>query len=70
MTERLTTAPMLWLPLSRARLTDRSRGAGMLEYVLIALVSIAIFTALYNIFPGFFENLVDTITSQIGDVVN
>lgn len=51
--------------LALARVRSR-RGAGMLEYAMVALISIAVFAALFQFFPGFFE----TITSRISERFN
>lgn len=43
------------------------RGAGMLEYAMVALISIAVFAALFQFFPGFFKGITDSITSRFND---
>lgn len=43
------------------------RGAGMLEYALIALISIGVFVALNNFFPDFFQGILDNIQDQFDD---
>ena len=40
------------------------RGAGMLEYALIALISIGVFVALNTFFPDFFQGILDNIQDQ------
>jgi Flp pilus assembly pilin Flp len=40
------------------------RGAGMLEYSMIALISIAVFAALRQFFPTFFEGITKSITER------
>lgn len=42
------------------------RGAGMLEYALVLMISIAIFGVLFRFFPGFFQGLVDSLSGLIG----
>jgi hypothetical protein len=43
------------------------RGAGMLEYALIALISIGVFVALNEFFPDFFQGILDNIQDQFDD---
>lgn len=57
--------PTLTLTPARTR-----RGAGLLEYALVMLISIAIFTVLYQLFPGFFRSLVVNIGNRINGVTS
>jgi hypothetical protein len=41
------------------------RGAGMLEYALVLMISIAIFGVLFRFFPGFFEGVVNSLSGLI-----
>jgi len=40
------------------------RGAGMLEYAMVALISIAVFAALFQFFPDFFGDITRSITER------
>jgi Flp pilus assembly pilin Flp len=48
-----------------ARVRSR-RGAGMLEYALVALISIAVFGVLIEQFTGILSNLAKTIAEKLG----
>ena len=43
------------------------RAAGLLEYALIALLSIGLFALLYGLFRDQIESLMDTISGRIDD---
>ena len=43
------------------------RGAGMLEYAMVALISIAVFAALFQFFPEFFKGITESITKRFND---
>lgn len=44
---------------------SRRRAAGMLEYALVALVSIAVFVAIRAVFPGLVQGVFDTMVKTI-----
>lgn len=48
----------------RTRLADR-KAAGMLEYALVALISVAVFGVILTFFPGFIETLFNNIKKAI-----
>ena len=48
------------------RVRSRRAGAGMLEYALVALISIAVFGVLIEQFTGIFSSLAETIGDRLG----
>jgi len=55
---------LITLPARRARLANR-KAAGLLEYALVALISVAVFGVMYLAFKGFATDLFDNIKSAI-----
>lgn len=61
-------APRRALTLATIRVSRRGlRGAGMLEYALIALISIAIFLAIRGPLVEFFQGLTERIDTEINE---
>lgn len=61
-------APRRALTLATIRVSRRGlRGAGMLEYALIALISIAIFLAIRSPLVEFFQGLTERIDTEINE---
>lgn len=52
--------PQPRLAVARAR-----RGAGFLEYMMVATVALAVFVAIKALFPGLVSGILNTITSAI-----
>jgi hypothetical protein len=58
--------PLATPTLVPVRVISRRRGAGMLEYALVALISIAVFGLLLTQFSNILEDLAKSIGDKLG----